>query len=68
MQFVPRNEIIHIDDQIITSGLEKGIPRGLLIGRVAEVENEAYQGFQKITLVPATDLAKLNLVTVLIFE
>lgn len=68
MEFVPRNETVHLEDHIITSGLEQGIPRGLLIGKVVEVENEAYQGFQKITLLPATDLSKLTLVNVLTFN
>lgn len=66
MQFVPRSETVYLDDQVVTSGLDQTIPRGLLIGRVVEVENEAYQGFQKITLLPATDLSKLTLVSVLI--
>jgi rod shape-determining protein MreC len=65
MQFVPRSEVVHVDDQIITSGLESTIPRGLLIGKVVEVENEAYQGFQKITILPATDLSKLTTVSII---
>jgi rod shape-determining protein MreC len=65
MVFVPRNEIISIDDQIITSGFEKNLPRGLLIGRAAAIENEAYQGFQTITIAPPMNLSKLTTVTVL---
>lgn len=68
MQFVPRSEKIAINDQIITSGFEEHIPRGLVIGRVVEVENEAYQGFQKITLVPSTNITKTTLVNILITQ
>lgn len=68
MKFVPRNETININDQIITSGFEKNIPRGLIIGRVIEVENEAYQGFQKITILPSASLSKLTLVSILTVE
>jgi rod shape-determining protein MreC len=65
MQFIPRNENVKIGDQIVTSGLEDKIPRGLLIGTVAVVENEAYQPFQQAILTPAVNLTKLTLVTVL---
>ena len=66
MKFVPRSETIHLNDQIVTSGLDGSFPRGLLIGKVIEVENEAYQGFQTISLMPATDLSKLTVVTVIL--
>ena len=66
MQFIPRNETVHIGDQIVTSGLEDKIPRGLVIGTVAVVENEAYQPFQQAVLTPATALEKLTLVGVVI--
>mgnify|MGYP001617768811 FL=1 len=39
MTFIPRDEIVVVGDQIITSGLEANIPRGLLIGSGAVVEN-----------------------------
>ncbi len=65
MQFIPRNETVQVGQQIVTSGLEDKIPRGLLIGTVAVVENEAYQPFQQAILTPAVNLTKLTLVTVL---
>jgi len=66
MNFIPRNEDVLIGDKIITSGLEETIPRGLLIGEVAVVENEAYQPFQQAVLATATDLSKLIIVSVLV--
>lgn len=66
MNFIPRNETVLIGDKIITSGLEQTIPRGLLIGEVAIAENEAYQPFQQAVLTTATDLSKLNILSVLI--
>jgi rod shape-determining protein MreC len=66
MKFVPRSETIHLNDQVVSSGLDGFFPKGLLIGKVIEVENEAYQGFQTISLIPATDLSKLTTVTVLL--
>ena len=66
MNFIPRNEDVLLGDKIITSGLQENIPRGLLIGEVAVVENEAYQPFQQAVLATAIDLSKLTIVSVLI--
>lgn len=66
MKFVPRSEVIRVNQHIITSGREPFVPRGLLIGTVSTVENEAYQGFQRVTLTPGTDLAKLSWVSVIL--
>ncbi len=65
MTFIPRNENIIIGDQIITSGLEIGMPRGLIIGKVAAVENESYQPFQQAIITPTIDYEKINFVGVL---
>lgn len=66
MNFIPRNEIILIGDEVVSSGLETNVPRGLVIGTVAAIENEAYQPFQQAVLTPATDLSKISQVAVLI--
>ncbi|MDD2757871.1 MAG: rod shape-determining protein MreC [Patescibacteria group bacterium] len=66
MNFIPRNETILVGDQIITSGLEANMPRGLLIGSVTAVENETYQPFQEAVLTPGTELAKIYLVGVIL--
>ncbi len=68
MKFIPRHEAVLIGDQVVTSGLESNVPRGLLIGVIAAVENEAYQPFQEAILTPAVDLSKLLLVSVLLTE
>ncbi|MFA5127585.1 MAG: rod shape-determining protein MreC [Patescibacteria group bacterium] len=65
MNFIPRNENIQVGDAIVTSGLETGITRGLLIGTVTAIENETYRPFQSAVLTPGTDLDKLTLVSVL---
>ena len=64
MNFIPQNEQIDIGDAIITSGLTKEIPRGLLIGAVEAVEREAYQPFQRAVVAPALDLDAITVVSV----
>jgi len=66
MNFIPRNEVILVGDKVITSGLESGIPRGLLIGEIAVAENESYKPFQQAVLTPSTDLSKIIIASVLI--
>lgn len=66
MNLIPRDEVVLVGDQIITSGLEINIPRGLLLGSVAVVENEPYKPFQQAVLTPATDLNKITIVSVLL--
>ncbi|MFA6548059.1 MAG: rod shape-determining protein MreC [Candidatus Magasanikbacteria bacterium] len=65
MSFIPRNENIITGDQIITSGLEIGMPRGLIIGKVAAIENESYQPFQEAVITPAINYEKVNFVGIL---
>jgi len=65
MGFIPRNEVVMIGDQIVTSGQEVEIPKGLLIGKVISIENEAYQPFQQAILEPAVNLEKLVDVTII---
>lgn len=62
MNLIPRDEPVRIGDQVVTSGLEENIPRGLLIGTVAVIENEPYKPFQQAVLNPVTDLSKLTVV------
>ncbi len=66
LKFIPRNETVTVGDQVVTSGFEPNVPRGILIGTVAVVENEAYKPFQQAVLNPATDLSKLIVVSVLV--
>ncbi len=65
MTGIPRNESLPINTQIVTSGLEDFIPRGLLIGTVSAVQNEAYQPFQQAVITPALDATKLSVVSVI---
>lgn len=66
MSLIPRDETILVGDQIVSSGLETSTPRGLLVGTVAEIENEPYKPFQQAIIMPSTDLSKLNTVSVLL--
>ncbi|PIT87857.1 MAG: hypothetical protein COU31_00810 [Candidatus Magasanikbacteria bacterium CG10_big_fil_rev_8_21_14_0_10_40_10] len=66
MTLIPRNEVIVVGEQVVSSGLEPQIPRGLLIGNIAIFENEAFAPFAQAVVVPSVDLDKITMVGVLI--
>lgn len=65
MNFIPQQEEVRVGDLIVTSGLEAGMPRGLLIGNVAAIEKEAYEPFQIATLSPAASLSSVAQVSII---
>lgn len=68
MNFIPENEEISLSDQIITSGLEQGIPRGLLIGTVEATKKEVYEPFQQAVVTLPVDIDGLSTVVVITSE
>lgn len=63
---VPQNEIISAGDEVVTSGLELNMPRGLLVGRVGPIAKETYEPFQSAIVEPFIDMNKLTVVTILL--
>jgi rod shape-determining protein MreC len=59
MDYIPLTETIMEGEVVMTSGLEKNIPRGIVIGRVTEIEkanNELWQSALIEPLVSSGDL------------
>lgn len=68
LKYVQRSEDVQVGDVVISSGLDRVFPRGLLLGTVAEVEKKDAALFQKIRVTPALDVAKLEEVLVIMKE
>jgi rod shape-determining protein MreC len=66
MEFIPQTEEIAAGDNVVTSGLEKNIPRGLIIGKVTEVNKESNELWQSAVIEPLVDMDELIIVSVLI--
>ncbi len=66
MNFIPQTENLNIGDIVITSGLEKNIPRGLVIGRISQIEKESNEVWQNATLEPIIDFDDLTIVAVIL--
>jgi rod shape-determining protein MreC len=65
MSLIPQHAPITAGDTIVTTGLEQGIPRGLVLGTVESVESVASDPFISATVAPAVDPIDLTKVAVI---
>jgi rod shape-determining protein MreC len=65
MTWIPQQETIEPGSIVVTSGLEPGIPRGLVIGTIDTVARDPYQAFQEATISPIVRLDKVRLITII---
>jgi cell shape-determining protein MreC len=65
MDFIPQAEKIKVDDIVVTSGLEKNIPRGLVIGKIIQVNSDSNEIWQKATVESLMNLEDLTIVSIL---
>lgn len=66
MNYIPQSEKINLGDTVITSGLGGNISRGLVIGRVSQINNRSNEIWQDVNIEPLFNLNNLTIVTVLI--
>jgi rod shape-determining protein MreC len=66
MEFIPQDKIFKAGDVAITSGLEHFIPRGLVIGKVSNLEKQNNDLWQIATIEPAVNPDELIIVSVLL--
>jgi rod shape-determining protein MreC len=60
MDFIPRNEKLETEERILTSGTDNVYPKGILIGKIENIDLSQNQLFQKISISPAVDFSKLE--------
>ena len=65
IDFIPKTENLAIGQRIITSGMDNFYPKGILIGKIENIDTSDNQIFQKITIAPAVNLLKLEQVLIL---
>lgn len=66
MNYIPQSEVINNGDTVVTSGLGGNIPRGLVLGRVIQVNNRSNEIWQDVNIEPLFDLNSLTILNVLI--
>jgi rod shape-determining protein MreC len=57
---VNQNELIKTQDNVVTSGLSGGFPKGLLIGQIDSITSKASDLFQTAFVAPSADLHNLK--------
>jgi rod shape-determining protein MreC len=66
INFVGQTEKINLNDIVATSGLEKDIPTGLVVGRVNQINNNENDVWQNIVIEPLANFDNLKIVSVLL--
>lgn len=66
MNYIPQSEKIQVDNIVVTSGLSGNIPRGLVIGRVSQVNNQSNEIWQDVTIEPVASLDNLTVVSIIL--
>ncbi|NUM25409.1 MAG: rod shape-determining protein MreC [Candidatus Buchananbacteria bacterium] len=66
MELIPQNESVVQGDLVVTSGLEPGITRGLVIGKISRIESEPNGLFQTAYIQPFVRIDNITIVSVLI--
>lgn len=64
MRLIPQNEEIRVDDLIVTSGIEPLVPRGLVIGRVKEVQTQEKNPFKKALITSPVAFDQISIVAI----
>ncbi len=52
ISLIPQNEVVNVGDVVVTSGLEPGVRRGLIVGVVETVHKDDQEPFQTATVSP----------------
>jgi len=64
IKYLPLLSTVKVGDQVVTSGLAGGFPRGLPIGVITKIERREAELFLSAEIVPDTDFAKIEEVLV----
>jgi len=62
IDMISQTEVINEGDQVVTSGLGGGIPRGLTVGRVVRVSQSADKLFQEASVASAANFSNLRII------
>lgn len=65
---IPANEEVQEGEMIVTTGLDRIYPKGLVVGTIERVENDANGPWKKILVNPAAQVDRVENVLVLLVE
>lgn len=65
MDFIPKDENPEVGEKVITSGMDKTYPRGIVIGKIESIDLSQNQLFKKVIVAPAVNFEKLETIFVI---
>jgi rod shape-determining protein MreC len=65
LEEIPYHVSVEVNEKVLTSGYSATFPEGILIGRVAKIEHNEGESFQKIWVQLSVDFKKLHYVEVI---
>jgi rod shape-determining protein MreC len=66
MRFIPHDQVVAVNDLVVTSGLEDHVPAGLVIGIVNAVKNDPTAPFQEAVVEPLADVKRYTVFSILL--
>ncbi|MCP4446964.1 MAG: rod shape-determining protein MreC [Myxococcales bacterium] len=66
IEYLEQGKAVEVGDKVMSSGLGKHFPEGLLVGVIASVDSARHGLYQKVTVKPAVDFSSLDSVLVLL--
>ncbi len=60
LKYLERLDDVNVGDVILTSGMGKRFPKGLIIGTVSKVDKKKYGTTQQVTVKPVVDFSRLE--------
>ena len=66
MDFIPQTEVINRGELVVTSGLEQNVPRGLVLGKISQVQKLNKELWQTATIEPLVNLNDLVIASVIL--
>lgn len=66
IEYLEQGKAVSVGDTIVTSGLGKHFPEGLIVGEIASVVEARHGLYQKVRVKPAVDFSSLDSVLILL--
>jgi len=66
MDFIPQTEVINQGELVLTSGLEQNVPRGLVLGKISQVQKLNKELWQTANIEPLVNLNDLVIASVVL--
>ena len=66
IEYLEEGKAVKVGDLVVTSGLGKFFPEGLIVGEIASVDEARHGLYQKVQVKPAVDFSSLHSVLILL--